>query len=264
MLGAEWFASMGTEKSKGTKGFALGGKINNTGLVEIPMGTTLREIVEEIGGGVPDGKKFKAAQTGGPSGGCIPAEKIDVPIDYDNLLEIGSMMGSGGLIVMDEDNCMVDIAKFFLDFTVDESCGKCSPCRIGTRRMLEILKRITEGKAELDDLDKLEELCYHVKMNSLCGLGQTAPNPVLSTIRYFKDEYIAHITDKKCPAGVCKDLLSFGVIADKCIGCGMCKRACPVDAISGEKKEAHVIDTGKCIKCGACETACKFDAVIRA
>ncbi|MDR0596671.1 MAG: NADH-quinone oxidoreductase subunit NuoF [Clostridiales Family XIII bacterium] len=264
MLGAEWFASMGTEKSKGTKVFALGGKINNTGLVEIPMGTTLREIVEEIGGGVPNGKKFKAAQTGGPSGGCIPAEKIDVPIDYDNLLAIGSMMGSGGLIVMDEDNCMVDIAKFFLEFTVDESCGKCSPCRIGTRRMLEILERITSGKADMDDLDKLETLCYHIKMNSLCGLGQTAPNPVLSTIRYFKDEYVAHIHDRKCPAGVCKDLLSYSIIADKCIGCGMCKRVCPADAITGEKKEAHVIDTGKCVKCGACVDACKFGAVVKA
>jgi NADP-reducing hydrogenase subunit HndC len=264
MLGAEWFASMGTEKSKGTKVFALGGKINNTGLVEIPMGTTLREIVEEIGGGVPNGKKFKAAQTGGPSGGCIPAEKIDVPIDYDNLLAIGSMMGSGGLIVMDEDNCMVDIAKFFLEFTVDESCGKCSPCRIGTRRMLEILERITSGKAVMEDLDKLETLCYHIKMNSLCGLGQTAPNPVLSTIRYFKDEYIAHIRDRKCPAGVCKDLLSYSIIEDKCIGCGMCKRVCPADAITGEKKEAHVIDTDKCVKCGACVDACKFEAVVRA
>jgi NADP-reducing hydrogenase subunit HndC len=264
MLGAAWFSSMGTEKSKGTKVFALGGKINNTGLVEIPMGTTLREIVEEIGGGVPNGKKFKAAQTGGPSGGCIPAEKIDVPIDYDNLLEIGSMMGSGGLIVMDEDNCMVDIAKFFLEFTVDESCGKCSPCRIGTRRMLEILERITQGKAEMSDLDKLEELCHHVKMNSLCGLGQTAPNPVLSTIRYFRDEYEAHITEKRCPAGVCKELLSYAILADKCIGCGACRRACPADAISGEKKEVHVIDANKCIKCGSCETACKFAAVVSA
>jgi NADP-reducing hydrogenase subunit HndC len=264
MLGAEWFSSMGTEKSKGTKVFALGGKINNTGLVEIPMGTTLREIVEEIGGGVPNGKKFKAAQTGGPSGGCIPAEKIDVPIDYDNLLAIGSMMGSGGLIVMDEDNCMVDIAKFFLEFTVDESCGKCSPCRIGTRRMLEILTRITSGNAEMDDLAKLEELCYHVKMNSLCGLGQTAPNPVLSTMRYFKDEYIAHIEDKTCPAGVCKELLSYTILADKCIGCGMCRKVCPAEAISGERKEAHSIDTNKCVKCGACETACKFKAVVRA
>ncbi|MDR3225954.1 MAG: NADH-quinone oxidoreductase subunit NuoF [Clostridiales Family XIII bacterium] len=264
MLGAEWFASMGTEKSKGTKVFALGGKINNTGLVEIPMGTTLREIVEEIGGGVPDGKKFKAAQTGGPSGGCIPAEKIDVPIDYDNLIAIGSMMGSGGLIVMDEDNCMVDIAKFFLEFTVDESCGKCAPCRIGTRRMLEILERITSGQAEMEDLDKLEELCYHIKMNSLCGLGQTAPNPVLSTIRYFKDEYIAHIRDKNCPAGVCKELLSYTILADKCIGCGMCKKVCPADAISGEKKELHKIDVSKCIKCGECENTCKFGAVVRA
>jgi NADP-reducing hydrogenase subunit HndC len=264
MFGADWFSSMGTEKSKGTKVFALGGKINNTGLVEIPMGTTLREIVEEVGGGVPDGKKFKAAQTGGPSGGCIPAEKIDVPIDYDNLIAIGSMMGSGGLIVMDEDNCMVDIAKFFLGFTVDESCGKCSPCRIGTRRMLEILERITSGRSELSDLDKLEELCHHVKMNSLCGLGQTAPNPVLSTLRYFKDEYIAHIEDRKCPAGVCKALLSYAVLPERCIGCGMCGKVCPAGAISGGKKEVHSIDAGKCIRCGACETACKFSAVIRA
>jgi NADP-reducing hydrogenase subunit HndC len=264
MLGAAWFSSMGTEKSKGTKVFALGGKINNTGLVEIPMGTTLREIVEEIGGGVPNGKKFKAAQTGGPSGGCIPAEKIDVPIDYDNLIASVSLLGSGGLLVMDEDNGMVDIAKFFLEFTVDESCGKCSPCRIGTRRMLEILERITEGRAELSDLDKLEELCYHVKMNSLCGLGQTAPNPVLSTLRYFRPEYEAHITEKRCPAGVCKELLSYAILADKCIGCGACKRACPADAILGEKKEAHIIDANKCIKCGACETACKFAVVIRA
>ena len=217
--GPEWFASMGTEKSKGTKVFALGGKIHNTGLVEIPMGTTLREIVEEIGGGVPNGKKFKAAQTGGPSGGCIPAEHLDIPIDYDNLLSIGSMMGSGGLIVMDEDTCMVDIAKFFLEFTVDESCGKCTPCRIGTRRMLEILEKITKGQATMEDLDKLEELCYHLQSNSLCALGQTAPNPVLSTLRYFRDEYIAHIVDKKCPAGVCKDLLQYKIDPDKCKGC---------------------------------------------
>lgn len=222
--GPEWFASMGTEKSKGTKVFALGGKIHNTGLVEIPMGTTLREIVEEIGGGVPNGKKFKAAQTGGPSGGCIPAEHLDIPIDYDNLLSIGSMMGSGGLIVMDEDTCMVDIAKFFLEFTVDESCGKCTPCRIGTRRMLEILEKITKGQATMEDLDKLEELCYHLQSNSLCALGQTAPNPVLSTLRYFRDEYIAHIVDKKCPAGVCKDLLQYKIDPDKCKGCTLCAR----------------------------------------
>ncbi|HOR21728.1 MAG TPA: NADH-quinone oxidoreductase subunit NuoF, partial [Ruminococcus sp.] len=230
--GAEWFASMGTEKSKGTKVFALGGKIKNTGLVEIPMGTTLREVIEEIGGGIPNGKKFKAAQTGGPSGGCIPAEHFDIPIDYDNLISIGSMMGSGGLIVMDEDNCMVDIAKFFLEFTVDESCGKCTPCRIGTKRMWEILDKITKGKGTLEDLDKLEELAYHVKSNSLCGLGQTAPNPVLSTLKCFKDEYIAHVVDKKCPAGVCKDLLSFEIIKDNCFGCGMCARQCPASAIT--------------------------------
>ena len=235
--GPEWFASMGTEKSKGTKVFALGGKIHNTGLVEIPMGTTLREIVEEIGGGVPNGKKFKAAQTGGPSGGCIPAEHLDIPIDYDNLLSIGSMMGSGGLIVMDEDTCMVDIAKFFLEFTVDESCGKCTPCRIGTRRMLEILEKITKGQATMEDLDKLEELCYHLQSNSLCALGQTAPNPVLSTLRYFRDEYIAHIVDKKCPAGVCKDLLQYKIDPDKCKGCTLCARTCPADAIIGKVKE---------------------------
>ena len=248
--GPEWFASMGTEKSKGTKVFALGGKINNTGLVEIPMGTTLREIVEEIGGGVPNGKKFKAAQTGGPSGGCIPAEHLDIPIDYDNLLAIGSMMGSGGLIVMDEDTCMVDIAKFFLEFTVDESCGKCTPCRIGTRRMLEILEKITKGQATMEDLDKLEELCYHLQSNSLCALGQTAPNPVLSTLRYFRDEYIAHIVDKKCPAGVCKDLLQYKINPDKCKGCTLCARTCPADAIIGKVKEVHMINPEKCLKCG--------------
>jgi NADP-reducing hydrogenase subunit HndC len=263
LLGSEWFASMGTAKSKGTKVFALGGKINNTGLVEIPMGTTLREIVEEIGGGIPDGKKFKAAQTGGPSGGCIPAQHMDVPIDYDNLIEIGSMMGSGGLIVMDEDNCMVDIAKFFLDFTVDESCGKCSPCRIGTRRMLELLEKITDGKAELEDLDTLEELCNHVKLNSLCGLGQTAPNPVLSTLRYFRDEYIAHVVEKRCPSGVCKSLLTYAIIADKCKGCTMCAKACPVGAISGERRQPHEIDPKACIKCGACMDTCKFGAIER-
>ena len=261
--GPEWFASMGTEKSKGTKVFALGGKINNTGLVEIPMGTTLREIVEEIGGGVPNGKKFKAAQTGGPSGGCIPAEHLDIPIDYDNLLSIGSMMGSGGLIVMDEDTCMVDIAKFFLEFTVDESCGKCTPCRIGTRRMLEILEKITKGQATMEDLDKLEELCYHLQSNSLCALGQTAPNPVLSTLRYFRDEYIAHIVDKKCPAGVCKDLLQYKIDPDKCKGCTLCARTCPADAIIGKVKEVHMINPEKCLKCGACMEKCRFGAIYK-
>ena len=261
--GSEWFASMGTEKSKGTKVFALGGKIHNTGLVEIPMGTTLREIVEEIGGGVPNGKKFKAAQTGGPSGGCIPAEHLDIPIDYDNLLSIGSMMGSGGLIVMDEDTCMVDIAKFFLEFTVDESCGKCTPCRIGTRRMLEILEKITKGQATMEDLDKLEELCYHLQSNSLCALGQTAPNPVLSTLRYFRDEYIAHIVDKKCPAGVCKDLLQYKIDPDKCKGCTLCARTCPADAIIGKVKEVHMINPEKCLKCGACMEKCRFGAIYK-
>lgn len=259
--GADWFASMGTERSKGTKVFALGGKIKNTGLVEIPMGTTLREVVEEIGGGIPNGKKFKAAQTGGPSGGCIPASNFDVPIDYDNLIAIGSMMGSGGLIVMDEDNCMVDIAKFFLEFTVDESCGKCTPCRIGTKRLYEILDKITKGNGTLEDLDKLEELCYYIKDNSLCGLGQTAPNPVLSTLRYFKDEYIAHVVDKKCPAGVCKGLLSFSIDPAKCKGCTLCARQCPAGAISGTVREPHVIDTAKCVKCGACMEKCKFGAI---
>ncbi len=259
--GADWFNGIGTEKSKGTKVFALGGKINNTGLVEIAMGTTLREIIEEIGGGIPNGKKFKAAQTGGPSGGCIPASLMDTPIDYDSLMAIGSMMGSGGLIVMDEDNCMVDIAKFFLEFTVDESCGKCAPCRIGTKRLLEILTKITEGKGTMEDLDTLEDLCNSIKNASLCGLGQTAPNPVLSTLKYFKDEYIAHVRDKKCPAGVCKSLLNYSIIADKCKGCSACARKCPVGAISGEIKSPFVIDTDKCIKCGACVETCKFGAI---
>ena len=259
--GADKFAAIGTPKSTGTKVFALGGKITNTGLVEVPMGTTLRTVVEDIGGGVPGGKKFKAAQTGGPSGGCIPAEHLDVPIDYDNLIAIGSMMGSGGMIIMDEDNCMVDIAKFFLEFTVDESCGKCTPCRIGTRRMMEILEKITEGKGTLEDLDKLEKLCYHIKENSLCGLGQTAPNPVLSTLRYFRHEYVAHIVEKRCPAGVCKALLSYTIDPDKCRGCTVCVRACPAGAITGAVKKAHVIDQSKCVKCGACMDACKFGAI---
>ena len=268
LKGADWFKSIGTEKSKGTKVFALGGKIKNTGLVEVPMGTTLRHIIEEIGGGIPGGKKFKAAQTGGPSGGCIPAHLIDTPIDYDNLLEIGSMMGSGGLIVMDEDNCMVDIARFFLDFTVDESCGKCTPCRVGTKRLLELLDKIIAGKGELEDLDRLENLSNYIKSASLCGLGQTAPNPVLSTLRYFREEYIAHIVDKKCPAGVCKSLLSFSINPDKCIGCGLCAKNCPASAITrtdyvapGHKLASFAIDTAKCVKCGACMPACKFKAI---
>ncbi len=263
LKGAEWFSSIGTEKSKGTKVFALGGKIHNTGLVEVPMGTTLREIVEEIGGGIPNGKKFKAAQTGGPSGGCIPAQYLDIPVDYDNLIEIGSMMGSGGLIVMDEDTCMVDIAKFFLEFTVDESCGKCTPCRIGTKRLYELLDKITKGKATIEDLDKLETLCYHIKENALCGLGQTAPNPVLSTLKYFRDEYIAHIQEKRCPAGVCKSLLTIQILPDKCKGCTLCARNCPTGAITGKVKEAHVIDPEKCVKCGVCIEKCRFGAIVK-
>ncbi len=268
LKGADWFKSMGTKKSKGTKVFALGGKITNTGLVEVPMGTTLREVIEEIGGGIPNGKKFKAAQTGGPSGGGIPAHLIDTPIDYDNLLAIGSMMGSGGLIVMDEDNCMVDIAKFFLEFTVDESCGKCTPCRVGTRRLLEILDKIISGNGEMEDLDRMEELCNYIKSASLCGLGQTAPNPVISTLRYFRDEYIAHIVDKKCPAGVCKKLVQFVIDPEKCIGCGKCAKNCPADCITrtdyiapGHKLASFQIDTKKCVKCGACMTNCKFNAI---
>ena len=261
LKGPAWFRSIGTEKSPGTKVFALGGKIHNTGLVEVPMGTTLREVVEDIGGGIPGGHKFKAAQTGGPSGGCIPALLIDTPIDYDSLIAIGSMMGSGGLIVMDETTCMVDIAKFFLEFTVDESCGKCTPCRVGTKRLLEILNKITSGNGTLEDIDRLEELCYYIKENSLCGLGQTAPNPVLSTLKYYRDEYIAHVTEKRCPAGACKALTNYVIDAEKCKGCTLCARNCPVGAISGAVRQPHVIDTQKCIKCGVCREKCKFGAI---
>lgn len=260
--GAEWFASIGTEKSKGTKVFALGGKINNTGLLEIPMGTTLREVIFDIGGGIPNGRKFKAVQTGGPSGGCITDAHLDTPIDYDNLIALGSMMGSGGMIVMDEDNCMVDIARFFLDFTVDESCGKCTPCREGTKRMLELLDKITEGHGTHADIDKLESLAYAIKESALCGLGQTAPNPVLSTLKYFRNEYDAHVNEKRCPAGVCKNLLSY-TITDKCVGCTVCTKVCPVNCISGERKSVHVIDQSKCVKCGACMEKCSFKAIIK-
>ncbi len=263
LKGADWFASMGTERSKGTKVFALGGKIVNTGLVEIPMGTTLREIIYDIGGGIPNGKKFKAVQTGGPSGGCIPAEYLDLPIDYDNLIKIGAMMGSGGMIVMDETTCMVDVARFFLDFTVDESCGKCTPCRIGTRRLLEMLDKITSGNGTLEDLDKMEELCNYIKANAMCALGQTAPNPVLSTLKYFRDEYEAHVVEKRCPAGVCKNLMHYEIQPDKCRGCTLCARKCPAGAITGKVKEPHVIDQSKCIKCGACMEGCKFSAIVK-
>ena len=263
LKGADWFASMGTERSKGTKVFALGGKIVNTGLVEIPMGTTLREIIYDIGGGIPNGKKFKAVQTGGPSGGCIPAEYLDMPIDYDNLKKIGAMMGSGGMIVMDETTCMVDVARFFLDFTVDESCGKCTPCRIGTRRLLEMLDKITSGNGTLEDLDKMEELCKYIQANAMCALGQTAPNPVLSTLKYFRDEYEAHVVEKRCPAGVCKNLMHYEIQPDKCRGCTLCARKCPAGAITGKVKEPHVIDQSKCIKCGACMEGCKFSAIIK-
>ncbi|MBR2303537.1 MAG: 4Fe-4S binding protein, partial [Ruminococcus sp.] len=261
--GAAWYSSMGTETSKGTKVFALGGKITNVGLVEIPMGTTLREIIEEIGGGIPNGKKFKAAQTGGPSGGCIPAKYIDTPIDYESLAKLGSMMGSGGLIVMDEDNCMVDVSKFYLEFTVDESCGKCTPCRVGTRKLHQLLDKITKGQGTMEDLDLIDELANHMKSSSLCALGQSAPNPVLSTIKQFREEYEAHIKEGRCPAGVCKDLLKYEIIADKCKGCTLCARNCPVKAIEGTVRQPHVIDTDKCIKCGVCMSNCKFGAVVR-
>ena len=268
--GAAWYSSIGTETSKGTKVFALGGKITNVGLVEVPMGTTLREIVEEIGGGIPNGKKFKAAQTGGPSGGCIPASCIDTPIDYDSLIAIGSMMGSGGMIILDEDTCMVDISKFYLEFTADESCGKCTPCRIGTKRLLQLLTKITEGKGEPEDIVKIEELASHMKSSSLCALGQSAPNPVLSTLRYFRNEYEEHINEKKCEAGVCKAMLSYSIDKDKCIGCGLCAKNCPVGAISktdyvaqGHKLPSLEIDGAKCIKCGVCMSNCKFKAISR-
>ena len=263
MKGADWFASMGTEDSKGTKVFALGGAINNTGLVEIPLGTTLRHIIYDIGGGIPGGRKFKAVQTGGPSGGCIPAQFLDTPIDYANLTKIGAMMGSGGMIVTDDSTCMVDFARFFLDFTVDESCGKCTPCRIGTRRLLELLQKITDGRGEPEDLDKLEELCYYIKANALCALGQTAPNPVLSTLKYFRDEYEAHVYEKRCPAGVCKNLMHYEIQPDVCRGCTACARKCPVGAISGTVKQPHTIDVNKCIKCGACIETCKFGAIVK-
>ena len=260
--GSKWYSSIGTETSRGTKVFALGGKITNVGLVEIPMGTTLREIIEEIGGGIPNGKKFKAAQTGGPSGGCIPAEHIDTPIDYDSLLASGSMMGSGGMIILDEDTCMVDIAKFYLEFTVDESCGKCTPCRVGTRKLLSYLEKITKGNGTMKDLEDIEELAQHMQKSSLCALGQTAPNPILSTLNFFKDEYIAHIQDKTCPAGVCKSLIKYKIVADKCKGCTLCAKNCPVGAITGERKSPHVIDSSKCIKCGVCMKNCHFGAII--
>jgi len=259
--GADWFASVGTEGSKGTKTFCLVGQIENTGLIEVPMGITLREIIYDIGGGIPGGREFKAVQTGGPSGGCIPASLLDLPVDYDSLAEAGSMMGSGGMIVMNDHTCMVDIARYFLDFLKEESCGKCVPCREGIRRMLEILTRITEGQGEMTDLETLEALAKTVQLTSLCGLGKSAPNPVLSTLRYFREEYIAHIVDHKCPAGVCRELIEYYIIEDLCTGCGLCRRKCPQEAISGEKKEPHIIDPALCIKCGICHDVCKFDAV---
>jgi len=260
--GPRWFAGIGTEKSKGTKVFALAGKVNNTGLVEVPMGTTLREIIFDIGGGIPAGKKFKAVQTGGPSGGCIPEDYLDTPVDYESLTKLGTIMGSGGMIIVDEETCMVDLAKFFLEFVQEESCGKCAPCRIGTKRMLEILERITAGNGRNGDIELLEELSAGIKNSALCGLGQTAPNPVLSTLRYFRDEYEAHIRDKKCPASACQALLTYYINAKSCQGCGLCSKVCPAEAIIGEKKKPHVIDTDKCIKCGTCKQKCKFDAII--
>ena len=260
--GAGWFSSIGTEKSKGTKVFALAGKINNVGLIEVPMGTTLREVIFEIGGGIRNGRKFKAVQTGGPSGGCLTEKHLDIAIDFDSLIAAGSMMGSGGMIVMDEDDCMVSVAKFFLEFTVEESCGKCSPCRIGNKRLHELLTHITKGNGTMADLDRLRNMSLVIKDTSLCGLGQSSPNPVLSTLANFMDEYVAHVSEKKCPSGQCRDLMRYTIIPDKCVGCTACARACPVNAISGERKEVHFIDQDKCIKCGACFEKCKFAAVL--